>query len=58
MSKTMSTSMFKLCHNQESYCYFSLESRFDLVMGIDISLLFRTITSPETLNGQYQLNES
>jgi hypothetical protein len=50
--------MFKLGYDQESYCYFSLESRFDLVMGIDISMFFRTVTSPETLNGQDQSDES
>ena len=54
----MSTWMFDLFYDQDSYCYFSPDSRFDLVMGIYISMFFRTITSPETLNGQNQSDES
>ena len=54
----MSTWMFKLGYDQESYCYFTLESRFDLVMGIYISMFFRTVSSLETLNGKNQSDES
>jgi hypothetical protein len=49
--------MFKLCYDQESYYYFSHDSRIDLVMGIDISMFFRIVASLETLNGQDQLDE-
>jgi hypothetical protein len=37
---------------------FSLDSRLELVMGVDTFMFLRTVTSPETLDGQNQSDES